>query len=125
VVTQQEIEGERRDLAQEAHEQIVAHIQSRYTGHGLTRLVDAVLRADGWVTRVSPPGPDGGVDILSGRGSPGLDQPKLCVQVLSGEHNHTGCRFDCLLPGSGSGDGEAEWFEEADSSDRSRSAFSW
>lgn len=71
------------DLAQVAHDQIVAQIQSRFVGHVLTRLVDAVLQADDWVTTVSPPGPDGGVDILAGRGTLGLDGPRLCVQVKS------------------------------------------
>lgn len=71
------------DLVQIAHDQIVARIQSRFSGHALTRLVDAVLRIEGWVTRVSPPGPDGGVDILAGRGTLGLDGPRLCVQVKS------------------------------------------
>ena len=71
------------DLEQAAHDQIVAHIQSRFSGHGLSRLVEAVLNAEGWVTKLSPPGPDGGVDILAGRGSLGLDQPRLCVQVKS------------------------------------------
>lgn len=71
------------DLAQLAHDQIVAQIQSRFAGHALARLVDAVLQADGWVTKASPPGPDGGVDILGGRGSLGLDEPRLCVQVKS------------------------------------------
>ena len=45
--------------------------------------MDAVLEADGWVTKISVPGPDGGVDILAGRGSLGLDTPRLCVQVKS------------------------------------------
>jgi restriction system protein len=71
------------DLAQLAHDQIVAHIQARFAGHALATLVDAVLRADGWVTKVSPPGADGGVDILGGRGPLGLDAPRLCVQVKS------------------------------------------
>jgi hypothetical protein len=71
------------DLGQAAHDQIVAHIQSRFSGHGLARLVDAVLTAEGWVTKLSPPGADGGVDIFAGRGSLGLDQPRLCVQVKS------------------------------------------
>ena len=71
------------DLAQLAHDQIVAQIQSRFAGHSLTYLVDAVLKADGWVTKVSPPGPDSGVDILAGSGSLGLDSPRLCVQVKS------------------------------------------
>lgn len=71
------------DLAQTAHDQIVAHIQARFAGHALSSLVDAVLRADGWVTKVSAPGADGGVDILGGRGPLGLDEPRLCVQVKS------------------------------------------
>ncbi len=74
---------ERPDLGQLAHDQIVAHIQARFAGHALAGLVNAVLFADGWVTRVSPPGADGGVDILGGRGSLGLDAPRLCVQVKS------------------------------------------
>jgi restriction system protein len=71
------------DLVQAAHDQIVAQIQKRFKGHALSRLVDSVLIAEGWVTKLSPPGPDGGVDILAGRGSLGLDQPRLCVQVKS------------------------------------------
>jgi len=71
------------DLALAAHDQIVAQIQSRFNGHALARLVDAILKAEGWVTTLSLPGPDGGVDILGGRGSLGLDQPRLCVQVKS------------------------------------------
>jgi restriction system protein len=71
------------DLAQAAHDQIVAHIQSRFKKHVLARLVESVLKAEGWVTKLSSPGPDGGVDILAGRGLLGLDQPRLCVQVKS------------------------------------------
>lgn len=71
------------DLALAAHDQIVAHIQSRFKQHALAQLVDAVLVADGWTTKLSPPGPDGGVDILAGRGPFGLDAPRLCVQVKS------------------------------------------
>ncbi|MGD9840875.1 MAG: restriction endonuclease [Candidatus Bipolaricaulis sp.] len=74
---------EEPDLAQPAHDQIVASIHARFAGHALAALVDAVLQADGWVTKVSPPGADGGVDILAGRGPLGLDDPRLCVQVKS------------------------------------------
>src|SRR5690606_25429283 len=61
------------DLVQMAHDQIIAHIQARFAGHALSRLVEAVLEADGWVTKNSPPGADGGVDILAGRGMLGLE----------------------------------------------------
>ena len=71
------------DIGQVAHDQIVAHIQSRFAGHALANLVDAVLRVDGWITKVSPPGADGGADVLGGRGPLGLDHPRLCVQVKS------------------------------------------
>lgn len=71
------------DIETEANDKIVAHIQNRFKGHALARLVDAVLIADGWSTKLSPPGPDGGVDIFAGRGPFGLDAPRLCVQVKS------------------------------------------
>ena len=71
------------DLVQVAHDQVVAHVQARFKGHAMALLVDSVLKADGWVTKLSPPGPDGGVDILGGRGALGLDAPRLCVQVKS------------------------------------------
>lgn len=77
---------ETSDLAVLANDQIVRHIQSEFRGHNLSRLVNEVLKAEGWVTKLSPPGADGGVDILAGRGSLGLDQPRLCVQVKSQEY---------------------------------------
>jgi restriction system protein len=76
-------ESKGHDLALAANDQIVAHIQSRFNGHALAELVDAVLVADGWSTKLSPPGPDGGIDIFAGRGPFGLDAPRLCVQVKS------------------------------------------
>lgn len=78
-----EADAEELDLMQAAHDQVLKHIQSRFAGHALSDLVEAVLQADGWVTRGSSPGPDGGVDILAGRGQLGLDAPRLCVQVKS------------------------------------------
>jgi restriction system protein len=72
------------NLEETARDAIIKFIQSRFKSHDLARLVDAILRAQGYKTEVSPPGPDGGVDILAGSGSLGFDQPRLCVQVKSG-----------------------------------------
>ncbi len=72
------------DIDELARDQILSHIAVHFTGHDLARLVEAVLRAQGYTTRLSPPGPDRGVDILAGRGLLGLDGPRLCVQVKSG-----------------------------------------
>ena len=66
-----------------AHQQIAREIERHFTGHDLARLVGAVLEAEGYRTEVSPPGPDGGVDILAGRGPLGFEEPRLCVQVKS------------------------------------------
>jgi restriction system protein len=72
------------DIAQYAEDRIREHIERKFKGHGLARVVDAVLKASGCLTIVSPPGPDGGVDIVAGRGPMGFDPPRLCVQVKSG-----------------------------------------
>jgi restriction system protein len=78
-----DVPAQGHDLALAANDQIVAHIQRRFHGHALANLVNAVLQADGWATKLSPPGPDGGIDIFAGRGPFGLDAPRLCVQVKS------------------------------------------
>lgn len=72
------------DLEQSARDEIIKFIQAEFREHDLAYLVAAILMAQGYKTRVSPPGPDGGVDILAGSGPLGFDQPRLCVQVKSG-----------------------------------------
>src|SRR5262249_43205610 len=54
-----------------------------FKGHGLTRLVEGILKAQGYVTYRSPQGADGGVDILAGQGALGFGEPRLCVEVKS------------------------------------------
>lgn len=74
------------DLEEYAATQIRAYVAQKFTGHRLADIVDAILRAQGYQTELSPPGPDGGVDIIAGRGPMGFDPPRLCVQVKSGDH---------------------------------------
>jgi restriction system protein len=78
-----EDDGQALDIERAAGDQILEHIQRHYAGHKLAALVDAVLVAEGYLTRISPPGPDGGVDILAGTGPMGFGPPRLCVQVKS------------------------------------------
>ena len=68
-----------------ARDQIRTHITQNFKGHDLERLVSEILRTQGYKTRQVPPGPDGGVDILAGRGAMGFDSPRLCVQVKSSD----------------------------------------
>jgi len=85
------------NLAVAARDEILKFIQANFKGHDLARLVDAVLRAQGYKTEVSPPGPDGGVDILAGSGALGFEQPRLCVQVKSGSGAEGQKTFNELL----------------------------
>jgi len=73
------------DLEELAHDQIANLISSRFKGHKLTRLVAAILKAQGYTVYVSQEGADGGADILAGTGSLGFGSPRLCVEVKSGD----------------------------------------
>lgn len=73
------------DLTQAARDQIAKLIIARFQGHGMARLVDAVLRARGYSTFLSPEGPDKGIDILAAPEPMGFGEPRICVQVKSGD----------------------------------------
>ena len=73
------------DLEQFAKDQIRDFISRRFRGHRLTELVAALLTVQGYQVRVSPEGPDGGIDIIAGRGPLGFEHPRLAVQVKSGD----------------------------------------
>jgi restriction system protein len=73
------------DLSEYAATQIRVWISQKFTGHRLADLVNAILESQEYVTKVSEPGPDGGVDIIAGRGPMGFDQPRLLVQVKGGD----------------------------------------
>ncbi len=72
------------NLEEEASNRIRDYIGVQFHSHDFTRLVAAVLQAQGYAVEVAPPGPDGGVDIVAGSGSMGFDPPRICVQVKSG-----------------------------------------
>ena len=73
------------DLAQAARDQLAKLVVARFQGHGMARLVDAVLRATGYTTYLSPEGPDKGIDILAAPEPMGFGEPRVCVQVKSGD----------------------------------------
>lgn len=78
-------DGFETDIEELARDRIAAYIGSKFKGHDFTRLVEAVLRAEGYTTYRSPDGADGGVDILAGSGPLGFQSPRLCVEVKSGD----------------------------------------
>ena len=71
------------DLEEQIDGRIIERIRQKYPRHELERLVECMLKAEGYTTLRTEPGPDGGADILAGSGRMGLDSPKLCVQVKS------------------------------------------
>jgi len=71
------------DIEQLAQDQISEHVLRNFKGHAMSRLVEEVLRAEGYVTHSADPGADGGVDILAASGPLGFSSPRLCVQVKS------------------------------------------
>lgn len=71
------------DLEERARDGIARLILSRFKGHDLARLVEGILRAQGYTTWRSPAGADGGADILAGAGPLGFGSPRLVVEVKS------------------------------------------
>lgn len=71
------------DLVEVADDAIRLKIATVFKGHKLSTLIGAVLETQGYRVVVSPPGADGGVDIVAGKGSLGFDPPRLVVQVKS------------------------------------------
>lgn len=77
--------GTEVDLEERARDGIVRLILSRFKGEGLERLVEGILRAQGYTTWRNSGGSDGGADILAGAGPLGFGSPRLVVEVKSGD----------------------------------------
>lgn len=71
------------DLELIARDQIARLIRSKFSGHGLETLVEAILKAQGFTTHHSDEGTDGGIDLLAAPGTLGFGEPRICVQVKS------------------------------------------
>ena len=76
--------GEQSDLEEQIEDRIIERIRQKFPGVRLEYLVTNILQASGYNALQTRPGPDGGVDVVAGRGEMGFDQPRLCVQVKSG-----------------------------------------
>lgn len=73
------------DIEDIAAQQIISLIKSEFAGHALADLISEILEVEGYTTKASPPGADGGVDILAAGGTLGLGEDRICVQVKSGD----------------------------------------
>lgn len=74
----EEIEATTRDF-------VLKRLARELKGHPLAEFVAHLLSTMGYRTRVSPEGPDGGVDIIAHKDELGFEPPIIKVQVKSGE----------------------------------------
>jgi restriction system protein len=85
------------DLELFSADQIAKYINRKFKGHGMARIIEAILKAKGYVTYRSPEGPDKGIDILAAPEPLGFGKPRLCVQVKSGDNPVDRQTLDQLL----------------------------
>jgi restriction system protein len=71
------------DVLRYSKDRVLGRIKEQFAGHRLADLIAAILRAEGMTCRVSPPGADGGIDIIAGSGVLGISGPTVIVQVKS------------------------------------------
>lgn len=64
---------------------IIKVLSRELKGHPFSDFVASLLGAIGYRTRVSPPGVDGGIDIIAHKDELGVEPPLLKIQVKSGE----------------------------------------
>lgn len=65
------------DIERFAKDQIAKFLTAKYSGHGMARLVEAILKAKGFFTYRSPEGPDKGVGLLAAPGPLGFESPSV------------------------------------------------
>ena len=71
----------------EAKDHLLKTLTQNFKSHRFAHLVGDLLETMGCRTRVSPEGPDKGIDIVAFRDELGLHPPIIRVQVKSGEGN--------------------------------------
>jgi restriction system protein len=76
----EEIEANTRDF-------ILKRLAQELKGHPLAEFVAHLLNTIGYRTRVSPEGPDGGIDIIAHKDELGFEPPIIKVQVKSTDGN--------------------------------------
>ena len=73
------------DIEQTTRDFVLKRLAQELKGHPFAEFVAHLLSAMGYRTRVSPEGPDGGIDIVAHRDELGFEPPIIKVQVKSTE----------------------------------------
>ncbi len=73
------------EIEQNTRDFILKVLAQELKGHGFAEFVGHLLNTMGYKTRIAPPGPDGGIDIIAHRDELGFEPPIVKVQVKSTE----------------------------------------
>lgn len=79
-IVDEEIADPRKDIEEQAHEAI-KDLVNQLEWDDMQELVAGILRAMGYKTQVSPPGPDRGKDIVASPDGFGFENPRIVVEV--------------------------------------------
>lgn len=75
------------DIKQTTNDFIIKTLAQELKGHPFAEFVAHLLEKMGYHTRVSPPGPDRGIDIVAHKDVLGFEPPIIKVQVKSSDYN--------------------------------------
>lgn len=92
------------EIEQSTRDYILKTLTRELKGHPFTHFVAHLLGTMGYHTRVAPPGPDGGVDIIAHRDELGFEPPIIKVQVKAGEGNVSNSTVASLYGNIGNGE---------------------
>ncbi len=85
-VTQDEsVAAVAEDIEETTRDFVLKHLAQEFKGHPFADFVAHLLRTMGYNTRVSPKGPDGGIDIVAHKDELGFEPPIIKAQVKSTE----------------------------------------
>lgn len=78
------------EIVESTRDFVLKTLAQELKGHPLSHFVANLLRTMGYRTRVSPEGPDGGIDIIAHKDELGFEPPIIKVQVKSGDKGTVG-----------------------------------
>jgi restriction system protein len=73
------------EIEQNTRDYVIKILAQELKGHGLADFVSHLLGKMGYQTRLSPEGPDGGVDIVAHKDELGFEPPIIKIQIKSTE----------------------------------------
>ena len=94
------------DIEENTRDFILKTLARELKGHPFAEFVAHLLGAMGYRTRVSPEGPDGGIDVIAHKDELGFEPPIVKVQVKSGEGNIGAPQVQALFGNVEAGSGE-------------------